>query len=318
MNAKRRDHRESAIYFATSSVFRALLHALADCLGALLHAFAGMPHSFRSGCPLRDREDHGTPLLLVLGPLIARAGVARVAMPGGCAIGGRPIDLHIKGLEKMGAVIEQEHGYLEARAKRLHGAHLVFDKITVTGTEDLLMAAVLAEGDTLMENCAGRSRHRGRALHTQPPYPGPGKASLGRSGLASTQRLTDGRPSPALFSRTCRPAIALRLHLAPLAKTPLRDGLDLVTPSGRLMANILAGVAAFEDRNPSREDSHRPDCGTDSWRALARFGRGSSDQGDGRADCIHSSIEVGIARVRDCEGHWTVASDGLSPPGPGM
>ena len=91
---------------------------------------------------------------LVLGPLIARAGVARVAMPGGCAIGGRPIDLHIKGLEKMGAVITQEHGYLEARAERLRGAHLVFDKITVTGTEDLLMAAVLAEGDTLMENCA--------------------------------------------------------------------------------------------------------------------------------------------------------------------
>jgi UDP-N-acetylglucosamine 1-carboxyvinyltransferase len=95
---------------------------------------------------------------LVLGPLIARIGMARVAMPGGCAIGGRPIDLHIKGLEKMGAVIEQEHGYIEARIEsgtgRLHGAHLVFDKITVTGTEDLLMAAVLAEGDTLMENCA--------------------------------------------------------------------------------------------------------------------------------------------------------------------
>jgi UDP-N-acetylglucosamine 1-carboxyvinyltransferase len=91
---------------------------------------------------------------LVLGPLIARAGMARVAMPGGCAIGGRPIDLHIKGLEKMGATIIQEHGYLEARADRLRGAHLVFDKITVTGTEDLLMAAVLAEGETLMENCA--------------------------------------------------------------------------------------------------------------------------------------------------------------------
>jgi UDP-N-acetylglucosamine 1-carboxyvinyltransferase len=91
---------------------------------------------------------------LVLGPLIARAGVARVAMPGGCAIGGRPIDLHIKGLEKMGAIITQEHGYLEARAERLRGAHLVFDRITVTGTEDLLMAAVLAEGDMLMENCA--------------------------------------------------------------------------------------------------------------------------------------------------------------------
>jgi UDP-N-acetylglucosamine 1-carboxyvinyltransferase len=91
---------------------------------------------------------------LVLGPLIARAGIARVAMPGGCAIGGRPIDLHIKGLEKMGAVITQEHGYLEARADRLKGAHLVFDKITVTGTEDLLMAAVLADGETMMENCA--------------------------------------------------------------------------------------------------------------------------------------------------------------------
>lgn len=91
---------------------------------------------------------------LVLGPLVARTGMARVAIPGGCAIGGRPIDLHIKGLEKMGARISQEHGYIEARAERLRGAHLVFDKITVTGTEDLLMAAVLAEGETLMENCA--------------------------------------------------------------------------------------------------------------------------------------------------------------------
>ena len=91
---------------------------------------------------------------LVLGPLVARTGLARVAMPGGCAIGGRPIDLHIKGLEKMGATIVQEHGYLEARAARLKGAHLVFDKITVTGTEDLLMAAVLADGETVMENCA--------------------------------------------------------------------------------------------------------------------------------------------------------------------
>jgi UDP-N-acetylglucosamine 1-carboxyvinyltransferase len=75
-------------------------------------------------------------------------------MPGGCAIGGRPIDMHIKGLEKMGVSITQEHGYLDAKTERLHGAHLLFDKITVTGTEDLLMAAVLAEGETLMENCA--------------------------------------------------------------------------------------------------------------------------------------------------------------------
>ena len=91
---------------------------------------------------------------LVLGPLIARTGMARVAVPGGCAIGGRPIDLHLKGLELMGAKITQEHGYIEARTERLKGAHILFDKITVTGTEDLLMAAVLAEGETLMENCA--------------------------------------------------------------------------------------------------------------------------------------------------------------------
>jgi UDP-N-acetylglucosamine 1-carboxyvinyltransferase len=96
---------------------------------------------------------------LVLGPLIARTGMARVAMPGGCAIGGRPIDLHIKGLESMGAEITYDHGYLEARSPnngngRLKGAHIVFDKITVTGTEDLLMAAVLAEGESLFENCA--------------------------------------------------------------------------------------------------------------------------------------------------------------------
>jgi len=91
---------------------------------------------------------------LVLGPLIARTGMARVAMPGGCAIGGRPIDLHIKGLEAMGAVITYDHGYLEAKTDRLKGAHIVFDKITVTGTEDLLMAAVLADGETIFENCA--------------------------------------------------------------------------------------------------------------------------------------------------------------------
>ena len=91
---------------------------------------------------------------LVLGPLVARCGVARVSLPGGCAIGARPIDLHIKGLEKLGASITQDHGYIEARAQRLKGGHVVFDRITVTGTEDLLMAATLAEGETLLENCA--------------------------------------------------------------------------------------------------------------------------------------------------------------------
>ena len=91
---------------------------------------------------------------LVLGPLVARYGRARVSLPGGCAIGARPIDLHIKGLERLGAKILQEHGYVEASAKRLRGAEIVFDKITVTGTEDLLMAATLADGETVMRNCA--------------------------------------------------------------------------------------------------------------------------------------------------------------------
>ena len=91
---------------------------------------------------------------LVLGPLIARMGRARVSLPGGCAIGARPIDLHLKGLERLGAKITQEHGYIEARAERLRGAQIVFEKITVTGTEDLLMAATLADGETVLENCA--------------------------------------------------------------------------------------------------------------------------------------------------------------------
>jgi UDP-N-acetylglucosamine 1-carboxyvinyltransferase len=91
---------------------------------------------------------------LVLGPLVARMKRARVSMPGGCAIGARPIDLHIKGLEKLGATITQEHGYIEASAERLRGGHIIFDRITVTGTEDLMMAATLAEGETVMENCA--------------------------------------------------------------------------------------------------------------------------------------------------------------------
>jgi len=91
---------------------------------------------------------------LVLGPLVARSGRARVSLPGGCAIGARPIDLHIKGLEQLGAKIAVEHGYVEASAERLQGGEVVFDRITVTGTEDLMMAAALADGETLMQNCA--------------------------------------------------------------------------------------------------------------------------------------------------------------------
>jgi UDP-N-acetylglucosamine 1-carboxyvinyltransferase len=92
--------------------------------------------------------------VLVLGPLLARAGRARVSLPGGCAIGARPIDLHLKGLERLGAEVTLSQGYVEARAARLKGARIVFDLVTVTGTENLMMAASLAEGTTILENAA--------------------------------------------------------------------------------------------------------------------------------------------------------------------
>ena len=92
--------------------------------------------------------------VLVLGPLLARCGVAKVSLPGGCAIGQRPVDQHVKGLQAMGATIFVEHGYMHASADRLRGARIVMDMVTVTGTENLMMAATLAEGTTLIENAA--------------------------------------------------------------------------------------------------------------------------------------------------------------------
>jgi UDP-N-acetylglucosamine 1-carboxyvinyltransferase len=92
--------------------------------------------------------------VLVLGPLVARFGHARVSLPGGCAIGARPIDQHLKGLQAMGAQIHIRHGFVEARARRLHGASIVCDLPTVTGTENLMMAAALARGETRIENAA--------------------------------------------------------------------------------------------------------------------------------------------------------------------
>jgi len=92
--------------------------------------------------------------ILVLGPLLARHGYAEVSLPGGCAIGSRPVNLHIHGLELMGADIVVKNGYIKAKAKRLKGAKIVFDIITVTGTENLMMAATLAEGTTILENAA--------------------------------------------------------------------------------------------------------------------------------------------------------------------
>lgn len=92
--------------------------------------------------------------VLVLGPLLGRFGRADVSLPGGCAIGARPVDLHVTGLRAMGAKVEIEDGYIRGRADRLRGAHVVLDKVTVTGTENLMMAAVLADGETVIENAA--------------------------------------------------------------------------------------------------------------------------------------------------------------------
>ena len=92
--------------------------------------------------------------ILVLGPLVARFGDARVSLPGGCAIGSRPVDLHIKGLQAMGAEITIEHGYIHAKARHLKGARIFFDLVSVTGTENLMMAATLADGVTVLENAA--------------------------------------------------------------------------------------------------------------------------------------------------------------------
>src|SRR5476651_1188019 len=92
--------------------------------------------------------------ILVLGPLVARFGEAVVSLPGGCAIGSRPVNLHIQGLQALGADVSVENGYIKARAKRLKGARIVMDLVTVTGTENIMMAAALAQGTTVIENAA--------------------------------------------------------------------------------------------------------------------------------------------------------------------
>jgi UDP-N-acetylglucosamine 1-carboxyvinyltransferase len=128
-------------------------------LGAQLDDFA--PGTLR--IKAREITDHTAPYelvktmrasVMVLGPLMAREGRADVSLPGGCAIGARPIDQHLKGLEAMGATVELENGYVQARVKRLKGADFTFDLKTVTGTENLIMAAALAKGTTVLRNCA--------------------------------------------------------------------------------------------------------------------------------------------------------------------
>ncbi|MDP2827859.1 MAG: UDP-N-acetylglucosamine 1-carboxyvinyltransferase [Sulfuricellaceae bacterium] len=145
------------------------LHDITTMLGLLGQMGMGVSVDDKLGVELDARNIHNPfapyelvktmrASILVLGPLLARFGKAKVSLPGGCAIGSRPVDLHIKGLEAMGATITIEHGYIEAGipvgAKRLKGARIFMDLVTVTGTENLMMAAALAEGTTVLENAA--------------------------------------------------------------------------------------------------------------------------------------------------------------------
>ena len=145
--------------------------------------------------------------ILVLGPLLARFGEARVSLPGGCAIGTRPVDQHIKGLQALGAEIAVEHGYIVARAGRLKGARITTDMVTVTGTENLLMAATLAEGETVLENAAQEPEIPDLAEmliamgariegHGFEPDPHRGRARAARRGAPDRARPHRGRHLP--------------------------------------------------------------------------------------------------------------------------
>lgn len=142
----------------------ATMRQLLDSMGVHTETSGdGVGMSFRAGDPIRPEASYDLvktmrASVLVLGPLLARFGQARVSLPGGCAIGSRPVDQHIKGMQAMGAEIDVEHGYMVARLapgrSRLHGARIATDMVTVTGTENFLMAAALADGETLLENAA--------------------------------------------------------------------------------------------------------------------------------------------------------------------
>ena len=134
---------------------------LLEHMGAEVQQAESNPHSFT--IQARDNRHAEAPYdlvktmrasILTLGPLVARSGYARVSLPGGCAIGARPVDLHIRALEQMGVAISLDHGYMEARAGKLRGAEIIFDKITVTGTENIMAAATLADGETVLMNAA--------------------------------------------------------------------------------------------------------------------------------------------------------------------
>ena len=184
--------------------------------------------------------------VLVLGPLLARCGRAKVSLPGGCAIGARPVDQHVKGLEAMGATIAIEHGYMHASAQRLRGARIVMDLVTVTGTENLMMAAALAEGETLHRKC--RARARGGRPRTLPR--GDGRAAS-RAPAATRSASSACARSAAREHRVMPDRIETGTYLAAAAATGGKVRLTGTAPES-LDATLdklrEAGASDFHDR----------------------------------------------------------------------
>jgi len=216
--------------------------------------------------------------VLVLGPLVARLKRARVSLPGGCAIGARPINLHLKGLAALGAEITLEHGYVTASAKRLRGAEIYFDIVTVTGTENIMMAATLAEGITVLRNAArepevvalaevlkrmgadisgaGTSEITIRGVDSLRPVSAeiiPDRIETGTFMVAAV--LTGGH----VTSRT-----ANRSTSAPPCTNSVRPGLGSPCGAGRLQSRGPRKSPASTSR-PSLTPASRPTCRPSSW-----------------------------------------------------
>ena len=226
--------------------------------------------------------------VLVLGPLLARCGRARVSLPGGCAIGSRPVDQHLKGLQAMGATIAVEHGYMEARSDRLRGARIVMDMVTVTGTENLMLAATLAEGTTLIENAAREPEvvDLARCLIAMgAKIEGAGSDAIRIEGVRSLHG-ADYRVMPdRIETGTYLAAVAAtggRVKLAGAAPATLDATLDKLREAG---ATIRAGESHIEieadgrPRSVSIRTAPYPGFATDmqaQFMALAAIGDGTA------------------------------------------
>ncbi len=226
--------------------------------------------------------------VLVLGPLLARFGRARVSLPGGCAIGARPIDLHIRGFRKLGAEVRTDHGYVEAVADRLRGADILFDRITVTGTENLMMAATLADGTTTLRNAACEPEVSDLAL------------LLNRMGArvegAGTSTITIQGVSR--LNGTSHRVIPDRIE----AGTFLIAG---VITEGNLEAAGSRSNFAFQHHRKTERSWSRDQDGWACHPCLRRFrseGRGCDDEGipwicDRHAGAVHGPHDAGFGNI---------------------